>query len=119
MEEETSTSQDHGDRLRVENEFKEERHIPLKRLNTLPEGLENDAYEENEETDKTLPVGTLDNTEDRMKTRDSSLDIKDNNPHPIGSSLPKYTTEDLTSRRFRGKQRGTLDVWWLFDDGGE
>lgn len=119
VEQENSNRQSHMDQLRVEHEFTEERHIPLKRLNTLPEGLENVAFEENEEIHKTLQEKSKDNEETRKSSQSSvSANSNKNNIRPIGHN-PIYTQEDMTSKRFQRKQHGTLDVWWLFDDGGE
>lgn len=35
---------------------------------------------------------------------------------PSGKQLPKEILDNMGT--FKKKQRGTIDVWWLYDDGG-
>lgn len=35
---------------------------------------------------------------------------------PTGEKLPKIVVENIST--FKKKQTGTIDVWWLYDDGG-
>ncbi|XP_069138300.1 LOW QUALITY PROTEIN: solute carrier family 12 member 1-like [Argopecten irradians] len=76
-------------------------HVVLQRLNTVEEGAEeNKGYEGDQETH----IG--DDDDDEEGTRP-------NHP-PLMSSL----SSDINTGRFREKQYGTIDVWWLYDDGG-
>ena len=67
----------------------------LKRLNTLEEGIENAAYE----------GGIPDTGNESMKMR------------PTLSPAVSLDT-DKHGNRFKEMQHGTIDVWWLYDDGG-
>ena len=68
--------------------------IKLKRLNTVDEGTENVAFTPD------APNGNTAGERPRLKTLLSSV-----------------STAPLSSR-FQEVQYGTIDVWWLFDDGG-
>ena len=69
----------------------------LKRLNTLEEGIENAAYEsETKLSDKDVPL----------------------TPRPMLSPAVSLET-DKHGNRFKEIQYGTIDVWWLYDDGGK
>ena len=68
--------------------------IKLKRLNTVDEGTENAAFTPD------APNGNTAGERPRLKTLLSSV-----------------STAPLSSR-FQEVQYGTIDVWWLFDDGG-
>ncbi|XP_062614460.1 solute carrier family 12 member 3-like [Saccostrea cucullata] len=68
--------------------------IKLKRLNTVEEGSENLGYIPD------APNGNM--KEDRPK---------------LSTLLSTESTAPLTSR-FQEVQHGSIDVWWLFDDGG-
>ena len=70
--------------------------VMLKRLNTLEEGIENVAYE--------AEVQMADNVE--KKTR------------PVLSPALSLD-QDKNGNRFKCVQNGTIDVWWLYDDGGK
>ena len=67
--------------------------ILLRRLNTLQEGSENPTFE-------------------RDSQKGSSADIQGNGLHQQQSVL------STASAKFREKQYGTIDVYWLFEDGG-
>ncbi|KAL4227262.1 hypothetical protein ACF0H5_012708 [Mactra antiquata] len=68
-------------------------NIPLKRLNTLDEGMENLAYE---------------------------ADVSSTTNSPNTKTTVPQTVQDsqTTPVNFRNKHYGTIDVWWLYDDGG-
>lgn len=68
--------------------------IKLKRLNTVEEGTENPAF------DPDAPNGNTKGVRPKLRTMLSSM-----------------STATLSSR-FQEVQYGTIDVWWLFDDGG-
>ncbi|XP_060071216.1 solute carrier family 12 member 3-like [Ylistrum balloti] len=76
-------------------------HVVLQRLNTVDEGAEdNKAYERDQETQ----LG--DDEEEEDGTR------------PTHTTLLSTLSSDSNAGRFREKQYGTIDVWWLYDDGG-
>ncbi|XP_060571588.1 solute carrier family 12 member 3-like [Ruditapes philippinarum] len=66
-------------------------NMHLKRLNTLEEGVENAAFEETQVT------GTKSTT----------------TPSLLSQDVPEKPPTN-----FKDKQYGTIDVWWLYDDGG-
>ncbi|KAL7634915.1 UNVERIFIED_CONTAM: hypothetical protein RMT77_015296 [Armadillidium vulgare] len=53
---------------------------------------------------------TENDKKEKSKKKQSAFVAKD------GNELPKEILNDLMI--FRGKQKGTIDVWWLYDDGG-
>ncbi|GFS24832.1 solute carrier family 12 member 1-like [Elysia marginata] len=58
---------------------------------------------------------TAANVEDEDGQGDRSIEPQANNP----LLLKKLNTQVLkTMNKFRNKEQGTIDVWWLFDDGG-
>ena len=66
-------------------------------------------------------VGTVDTIEGKSKTsKQSRLKKKKDrmlNRDPQGNVLPEDVQNGIC--RFRTKQKnGTIDVWWLYDDGG-
>ncbi|XP_033750069.1 solute carrier family 12 member 3-like [Pecten maximus] len=77
-------------------------HVVLQRLNTVEEGSEdNKAYEGDQDTH----FGGDDDEEEDGAT-------------PKHTTLLSTLSSDSNSGRFREKQYGTIDVWWLYDDGG-
>ncbi|OWF56733.1 solute carrier family 12 member 3-like [Mizuhopecten yessoensis] len=75
-------------------------HVVLQRLNTVEEGAEeNNAYVRDQGTH-------LGEEEERDEAR------------PTHTTLLSTLSCDSNAERFREKQYGTIDVWWLYDDGG-
>ena len=72
------------------------KHVLLKRLNTLDEGLENAAFEPEQ-------------------SRDGDVTLTGKPTLSPAISLDKDNHGD----RFKEVQYGTIDVWWLYDDGGK
>ena len=68
----------------------------LKRLNTLDEGLENAAF-------------------DPEQSRDGDMTLASKPTLSPAISL----NADNSGNRFKDVQYGTIDVWWLYDDGGK
>ena len=72
------------------------KQVLLKRLNTLDEGLENAAF-------------------DTEQSRDVDVTLASK---PILSPAISLNA-DNSGNRFKEVQYGTIDVWWLYDDGGK
>ena len=72
------------------------KQVLLKRLNTLDEGLENVAFE-------------------AEQSRDSNVTLTSKPPLSPSVSL----NVENHGNRFKEVQYGTIDVWWLYDDGGK
>ncbi|GFO50436.1 solute carrier family 12 member 2, partial [Plakobranchus ocellatus] len=71
------------------------------------------GYDQNNKPTQLRPVAT--DKEEEEGQGDRSVEPMANNP----LLLKKLNTQVLkTMNKFRNKEQGTIDVWWLFDDGG-
>ncbi|KAL3866005.1 hypothetical protein ACJMK2_043346 [Sinanodonta woodiana] len=73
--------------------------IKSQKLKNFQEGVANEAFEQ----------------EDREKETEFSTTIQLKN---TPSDKPPIEISEENTRRFRKTQYGTIDVWWLYDDGG-
>ncbi|KAB7505213.1 Solute carrier family 12 member 2 [Armadillidium nasatum] len=86
--------------------------------------IENDSPIHNEPTEVEKEEGKKDIEEEEEKDRDEEDSKQDRRKSLVnlyrginGAKIPRSVIQDLN--RFRTKQpKGTIDVWWLYDDGG-
>ncbi|KAK3600462.1 hypothetical protein CHS0354_013017 [Potamilus streckersoni] len=77
-------------------------NVKSQKLKIIQEGMTNEAFETEDGEKKTNFIKT-----NRPKIR-----------FTVSSDTPPIEISDDNIRRFRKTQYGTIDVWWLYDDGG-
>ncbi|XP_053405857.1 solute carrier family 12 member 3-like isoform X2 [Mercenaria mercenaria] len=92
-----------------ERHFHDLRHI-LKRQKRRK--FEDSAMEE----DSPLPSPSRRNSSPEVETPPQDLEAQ--TPEDLNTSFSRSLSKIESSIHFAKKQKGTIDVWWLFDDGG-
>lgn len=68
------------------------------------------------EEDSPLPTPSRRNSSPEIETPPRDLEAQ--TPEDVNISFNRSLSKIESSIYFAKKQKGTIDVWWLFDDGG-
>ncbi|XP_060592142.1 solute carrier family 12 member 2-like isoform X2 [Ruditapes philippinarum] len=109
--------------LRTPERLYKEEEEPLDEDNLPPEDennydvfLRTPSREQAMEEDSPLPSPSRRNSTPEVETPQQDLEAQ--TPDELNPSFSRSLSKIESSIHFAKKQKGTIDVWWLFDDGG-